>query len=369
MDPKIIIAKPCHENWNKMSPEEQGRHCGVCSKVVKDFTSMQTEEILKSLKSTDGEVCGRINVKQLTPANKKQQVHFWINGMFFRKAIYPMMALLGVGFFNKKATAQTGHDYPLKGKVAYNNYHTNSKKLTIVVKSKDGNKPIANAGIEIISGIKAPPSGLFTDSAGRISLDIDANKILADAIEINISAFGFENKITSIKLIKDIQTVEVRMEDELMIMGEMMYIEPVKTQEEIKTLEQDSITQIKVTACSLQTILTLPHLISIEPIVIEEPIEVDEVESNTEPGIVNSVSESSFQVFPVPSMNEVTILSSQQENFNVDVFDGNGKKVHTIVNCNSRYILDVSTFAPGVYYALISIDGKAVETKKIVVGR
>jgi hypothetical protein len=69
MNPKIIIAKPCHENWNKMTAEEQGRHCAVCSKVVKDFTNMETKAIVDTLKNTNGEVCGRIKVKELTPAS------------------------------------------------------------------------------------------------------------------------------------------------------------------------------------------------------------------------------------------------------------------------------------------------------------
>lgn len=31
---KISIPKPCNENWNEMTPDQQGAFCKVCSKVV-----------------------------------------------------------------------------------------------------------------------------------------------------------------------------------------------------------------------------------------------------------------------------------------------------------------------------------------------
>ena len=39
---KPIIPNPCHEDWNKMTPEDKGRHCSVCDKVVIDFTKMDS---------------------------------------------------------------------------------------------------------------------------------------------------------------------------------------------------------------------------------------------------------------------------------------------------------------------------------------
>ena len=42
---KITIPEPCHEDWNKMSPKDNGRFCLSCTKTVVDFTSMLPEEI------------------------------------------------------------------------------------------------------------------------------------------------------------------------------------------------------------------------------------------------------------------------------------------------------------------------------------
>ncbi|MDO5856927.1 hypothetical protein Q2490_06465 [Myroides odoratimimus] len=35
---RIEIPEPCHEDWDKMAPQDKGRHCAVCDKVVVDFS-------------------------------------------------------------------------------------------------------------------------------------------------------------------------------------------------------------------------------------------------------------------------------------------------------------------------------------------
>jgi len=371
MDGKIYIPKPCHENWNKMSPEEKGRHCAVCSKVVKDFTSMQKKEIIDVLKDTDGEVCGRINIKEITPTNKKQKVYFLINGWLYRKAIYPIMALLGFTLVAKKVVAQT--DYPLKGKVAYNDYHTSNKKITLVVKTENGNKNIPNATVNIISGVRTFPESKTTDANGRIVMDLEANNLTGDAIEVEIYAPDFEFKRITIKLIKDVQTVEVKMEDEMMIMGEMMYIpenEP-KTQPEVKDI--DSVSLVQICKCSILDVTKLPLIPEDVKLIesIDPEVSLDTINENNHPKdqLINYIVESNFNIYPNPAADFLNIATTRTENFNLDLYDENGKKLQSVVNGNSRYTLDISGYSNGMYYMLITIDGKAVETKKIIVNR
>ncbi|MGZ4056212.1 MAG: hypothetical protein ACXVPY_08200 [Bacteroidia bacterium] len=63
---KISIPKPCHEDWNKMTPNEQGSFCGKCCKTVVDFTNKSPEEIRNTLLEQSGKkVCGRFMSNQL----------------------------------------------------------------------------------------------------------------------------------------------------------------------------------------------------------------------------------------------------------------------------------------------------------------
>jgi len=63
---QIEIPKPCHENWNKMTPVEQGRFCGSCQKAVFDFTGMSDAQLVAFFKKpSTGSVCGRFENDQL----------------------------------------------------------------------------------------------------------------------------------------------------------------------------------------------------------------------------------------------------------------------------------------------------------------
>jgi hypothetical protein len=62
----ISIPKPCHEDWNKMTPNEKGAFCGKCAKTVVDFTKRTTEEISSFLIAQSGKkICGRFMSDQL----------------------------------------------------------------------------------------------------------------------------------------------------------------------------------------------------------------------------------------------------------------------------------------------------------------
>ncbi|UQB67438.1 hypothetical protein [Epilithonimonas zeae] len=69
---KISIPNPCSENWNEMSPEDQGRFCSVCSKCVIDFTEKKPQEIQQLIeKKSDDSICGRFYNHQLNINDSK----------------------------------------------------------------------------------------------------------------------------------------------------------------------------------------------------------------------------------------------------------------------------------------------------------
>jgi hypothetical protein len=63
----ISIKKPCHENWDTFTPNEQGAFCGKCVKTVIDFSDKSIEEIKEFFNGKENEkVCGRFESTQLT---------------------------------------------------------------------------------------------------------------------------------------------------------------------------------------------------------------------------------------------------------------------------------------------------------------
>lgn len=63
---KIIIPEPCHENWDKMTPKENGRFCLSCSKTLTDFTTMLPEEVQHFfIQNQNKSICGRFKEEQL----------------------------------------------------------------------------------------------------------------------------------------------------------------------------------------------------------------------------------------------------------------------------------------------------------------
>lgn len=66
MNSGVHIPQPCGENWDRMTPHGNGRHCTSCDKVVVDFTKMSNDEIRMFLaKDKKNEVCGNYNSLQL----------------------------------------------------------------------------------------------------------------------------------------------------------------------------------------------------------------------------------------------------------------------------------------------------------------
>lgn len=63
---KITVPKPCHQDWDGMTAETQGRHCAVCAKTVIDFTGMSDAAVQNFLLQRQQEkVCGRFRNEQL----------------------------------------------------------------------------------------------------------------------------------------------------------------------------------------------------------------------------------------------------------------------------------------------------------------
>jgi hypothetical protein len=83
----LHIPEPCHENWDAMTPQDKGRHCQSCNKIVVDFSVMSDRQVLEYFKTTTGKTCGRFHDDQLQrpliePKQKSSRWNYFVASVF-----------------------------------------------------------------------------------------------------------------------------------------------------------------------------------------------------------------------------------------------------------------------------------------------
>jgi len=61
----LYIPTPCHEDWNKMTPNQQGKFCASCCKQVVDFSLMSDNQSAALLSHQPGKLGGRLGADRL----------------------------------------------------------------------------------------------------------------------------------------------------------------------------------------------------------------------------------------------------------------------------------------------------------------
>jgi hypothetical protein len=213
----LSIPEPCHEDWNRMTPSQQGRFCGSCQKDVIDFTAMTDDELFRffaTKKSTN--VCGRTLAYQLNtplakPVEHKKRKFWYIS--------YLTSLLL---FFSKSETkAQTKTPQSVSptikptvlGRMTRLPVAAEQAAGFVTGKVKDENgTPVPYASIDIKGGSRA------------VSADKDGNyKIKAKAGDLlTVSAAGFESK--TIRLTNSSTQHIILSRPERALQGEIMIV-------------------------------------------------------------------------------------------------------------------------------------------------
>lgn len=57
---ELSIPTPCGENWNTMTPSENGKFCGRCEKIVVDLSTKGDAELVRLFKDQPNSICARI---------------------------------------------------------------------------------------------------------------------------------------------------------------------------------------------------------------------------------------------------------------------------------------------------------------------
>jgi len=355
-----------------MTPQEQGRHCDVCSKVVKDFTKMTNEEILGSLRNSGEDVCGRVNADQLTPVSRWQKFYFRTHGTgtLFRQAVWSLLAFAGFSFtFKKSAQAQFQGKIPVKGRMSYQPDTTTRQEVKIQVVST-GNYPVQGAQIQIYSGGNLIRN-FTTGPDGKASLVVLPEDLHNKEISVLVDAPGQKRKeMRNIRLSRSPQTLRITLEEEMMIMGEIAFI-PEDTVEIYPEDHRDTLEQVEMICVKPEPIevyeIPVPPVFAEQYLLLSDP----DMSQDSEYLVEESLrKQNRFNVFPVPAWDYITIESLEAaDRFSFAVFDNNGRKLQVIGSADQQYTLNVSQWPAGIYYVLLYINDKAVETKKVIIAK
>jgi hypothetical protein len=106
---QLSVPKPCHENWEAMTPEARGRFCAACQKTVIDFSTMSDSQIAAFFKKPVDSVCGHFSQSQLNRVIEVPKKRLpWVR-YFFTIALPAFL-------FSLKAGAQG--EVKLRGRIA-----------------------------------------------------------------------------------------------------------------------------------------------------------------------------------------------------------------------------------------------------------
>lgn len=224
----IHIPTPCHENWDAMTPQQQGRFCQSCAKTVVDFTNMTDSEVLNYFAKASGNTCGRFMANQLQrplqSIKQEKRKAWWIAAMMpllllFKKAeaqkkdstenvikineaVSGFVDIVVIGAYSYREPTdywQVPDDGsgPVPGTPKYTK-KPNIAKLTVTrrkgdsrftvsgkVISNQSNMPLAFASVTI----KGSKTGTITDMDGHFTLQ--GNTIENNAM-LNISSVGYD---------------------------------------------------------------------------------------------------------------------------------------------------------------------------------
>lgn len=192
---KLSIPVPCHENWENMTPTEQGRFCASCKKEVVDFSIMTDVQILRYFSNYSGNTCGNFELAQLERPLTNGSVN---NRNWLR---YVMSFLLPAFIISDKTHAQErlrgdtiAFDYkrPVVSLTNSKTVETRTEKVSAAINTSvnifivdELNRPVSNASIIC----KQSRVGFMADSLGSCKINRSRYR---SGDTLVISAVGYE---------------------------------------------------------------------------------------------------------------------------------------------------------------------------------
>lgn len=171
------MSLPCKMHLSDFSQQEKGYHCAQCDKVLTDFRTKSNEEIVETIKTSPGKVCGIFNrnqydfkVSQLTIPRIQQSVG---------------LSLLGIlGFLGpivSSCETTTNETAPIRQN-AFNKLKF-PMHVTGTLRDEHTNEPIALAWLELQQNGKTIRK-VYTDEDGYFDFTIQKGDLVKETFDL-----------------------------------------------------------------------------------------------------------------------------------------------------------------------------------------
>lgn len=349
MSAKLYIPKPCHENWDKMTATEKGRHCDVCQKVVKDLTGLNKIQTLQVLaNSGEKEVCGRVNTAILDVQPKKWDILFTYMKRYGTRAL----AFLGFVAIDKKLNAQHATVGMIIPTIVEEKQENRKFKVELQVKDEQGNN-VQFAHVQL-TGKNNRKMDMVTDSLGRIKATVNESEFGNGGLNLTIDCMGFESKIFN-----DLYFTKLHTKLEIILKTSVTELPAYNFSDESIKLKRG-----ENTAGTM--VIRMGGLSSCEEVAptYDYNNDTDEDKSN-----VFAEEPLQFKCYPDPTIGLFTVECNKDHVFDIQIFDNSGKMLVAMFQIGNRKEIDLTGNAPGIYYVTILENGTVMDTKKVILVR
>lgn len=339
MKTKVQLRFTCSENWDAMSPRENGRHCAVCRKQVQDFTRATDAEILSYFRSHKN-ACGRFTSEQVinTPRWNAQNVRNW------RLLPYAatVSSLLVVPLQFTSAQVFMGDTISIHDAKSREENRQSCRVRVHVVDSVN-RLPVAQVRVSMLSDGKAPLD-FHTDPTGNIVASFPYTPGLKISVLLEYNKLKYE--LRDISLHKADTTIQMQVAPE---------------SEEISTFSYSVMGRMEtiIIESGIQAVeMPEPKQISAE--VCEEWVqEVPE----------DRIQQATIEVFPNPSPGIFRFNSAEtHENATYQVQNMQGQTIREGI-WNANLPIDLTAHPAGTYIIRCTSGNRLIFEEKLVIQR
>ncbi len=378
----IRVPEPCHEDWNKMTPEAQGKFCGSCCKTVVDFSGKTDQEIKMILVENAGKkMCGHFKKTQVDrPLTQKLELNnlpknvsvsrafvaavFFIFGSFLFNCKAQSNKILGRMSVQRQPVKENTDKFMLKGDVSVET--VDEKTVTPITTAttdvaKNEEEQLVNGQMTVTQTPVVQKEKEYTEREfikGKVSPDYYNQHLIK---EEPIKQEPIKEEVLPIETVQ-----ELAPEDSTIAI--------ISTEPIINSIPKDSIANLP-TITDRDPMLYTVGMMMVIPVehdtVVPEKIYEPIPETKVEEINVNGMEVS---IYPNPGSREFTISYEVKKRADViaNLLDIKGARIKNLITVSQQYEgkyqvgVDAGDLPNGIYFIDL-VNGDIRTTKKIVI--